>query len=94
MICLNLIFSEHLKNIRFCLVNMAADRAQIMQHLRAAGIPIVPRAVMDFLSEHPDPVSVIKELKKSGINGLEISVDSLGVNPGRVIAPIAGPETE
>ena len=73
---------------------MAADRAQIMQHLRAAGIPIVPRAVMDFLSEHPDPVSVIKELKKSGINGLKISVDSLGVNPGRVIAPIAGPETE
>ena len=94
MICKFADFSEHLKNIRFCLHIMAADRAQIMQHLRAAGIPLVSRPVMDFLVAHPDPVSVISEMKKSGINGLAISVDSLQKNPGRVIAPIAAPETE
>ena len=73
---------------------MAADRAQIMQHLRAAGIPFVPSSVMNFLLSHPDPVSVISEMKKSGLNALAISVDSLNKNPGRVIAPIAAPETE
>ena len=73
---------------------MAADRAQIMQHLRAAGIPFVPSSVMNFLLSHSDPVSVIKEMKKSGLNALAISVDSLTNNPGRVIAPIAAPEPE
>ncbi|MGB1689449.1 MAG: hypothetical protein ACPHDM_01995, partial [Candidatus Poseidoniaceae archaeon] len=73
---------------------MAASRAQIMQHLRAAGIPSVPLSVMDFLCEHPDPVSVISEIKKSGLNGLKVSVESLATNPGRVIAPIAAPQTE
>ena len=73
---------------------MAADRAQIMQHLRAAGIPLVSRPVMDFLVAHPDPVSMIKEMKSSGMNGLAITVDSLTRNPGRVIAPIAAPEPE
>ena len=61
---------------------MAADRAQIMQHLRAAGIPLVPRPVMDFLVAHPDPVSMIKEMKSSGVNGLAITVESLTRNPG------------
>ena len=51
------------QNIRLCLHDMAADRAQIMQHLRAAGIPLVPRPVMDFLVAHPDPVPMIKEMK-------------------------------
>ena len=73
---------------------MAADRAQIMQHLRAAGIPFVPSSVMNFLLSHSDPVSVIGEMKKSGLNALAISVDSLTNNPGRVIAPIAAPEPE
>jgi len=73
---------------------MAVSRAQIMQHLRAAGIPIVPKGVMTHLEEHPDPVSLIKEMKKSGINGLNISLDSIGMNPGRVIAPIAEPVPE
>ena len=73
---------------------MAADRAQIMQHLRAAGIPLVSRAVMDYLVAHSDPVSIISEMKRSGMNGLAISVDSLIKNPGRVIAPIATPEPE
>ena len=73
---------------------MAADRAQIMQHLRAAGIPLVSRPVMDFLVSHPDPVSMIKEMKSSGMNGLAITVDSLTKNPGRVIAPIVAPEPE
>ena len=37
---------------------------------------------------------LISEMKKSGLNALAISVDSLNKNPGRVIAPIAAPETE
>ena len=73
---------------------MAADRAQIMQHLRAAGIPFVPSSVMNFLLSHSDPVLVIREMKKSGLNALAISVESLTDNPGRVIAPIATPEPE
>ena len=73
---------------------MAASRAQIMQHLRAAGIPIVPKAVMDFLEAHDDPVSVISNMKKSGITGLNVSVDALRNNPGRVIAPVNEPTPE
>ena len=73
---------------------MAASRAQIMQHLRAAGIPTVSRGVMDFLIGHPNPVSVISDMKKSGKNALSITVESLGSNPGRVIAPIVEPEPE
>tara|TARA_B100000212_G_scaffold204651_1_gene154441 strand:+ start:7643 stop:9172 length:1530 start_codon:yes stop_codon:yes gene_type:complete len=73
---------------------MAASRAQIMQHLRAAGIPIVPRGVMDFLIGHPNPVSVINKMKESGVNGLNVTVESLEGNPGRVIAPIHEPQIE
>ena len=73
---------------------MAATRSQIMQQLRAAGIPLAPKSLVDFLLNHDNPQSHIDTIRKEGKNVLTQKVSELGKNPGRVIAPIMESKTE
>jgi len=73
---------------------MAASRAQIMQQLRAAGIPLAPKSLVDFLLTHENPQSHIDMIRKEGKNVFTQKVPALTSSPGRVIAPIVEPKTE
>ena len=73
---------------------MAASRAQIMQQLRAAGIPLAPKSLVDFLLTHENPQSHIDMIRKEGKNVFTQKVPALTSSPGRVIAPIVEPITE
>ena len=73
---------------------MAASRAQIMQQLRAAGIPLAPKSLVDFLLTHENPQSHIDMIRKEGKNVFTQKVPALTNSPGRVIAPILEPKTE
>ena len=73
---------------------MAATRAQIMQQLRAAGIPLAPKSLVDFLLNHDNPQSHIDIIRKEGKNVLNKKVSELAKSPGRVIAPIMESKTE
>ena len=73
---------------------MAATRSQIMQQLRAAGIPLAPKSLVDFLLNHDNPQSHIDTIRKEGKNVLTQKVSELGKSPGRVIAPIMESKTE
>ena len=73
---------------------MAATRAQIMQQLRAAGIPLAPKSLVDFLLNHDNPQSHIDIIRKEGKNVLNKKVSDLAKSPGRVIAPIMESKTE
>ncbi len=73
---------------------MAASRAQIMQQLRAAGIPLAPKSLVDFLLTHENPQSHIDMIRKEGKNVFTQKVPALTISPGRVIAPIVEPKTE
>lgn len=73
---------------------MAASRAQIMQQLRAAGIPLAPKSLVDFLLTHENPQSHIDMIRKEGKNVFTQKVTALTNSPGRVIAPILEPKTE
>ena len=73
---------------------MAATRSQIMQQLRAAGIPLAPKSLVDFLLNHDNPQSHIDTISKEGKNVLNQKVSELGKSPGRVIAPIMESKTE
>ena len=73
---------------------MAASRAQIMQQLRAAGIPLAPKSLVDFLLTHENPQSHIDMIRKEGKNVFTQKVPALTSSPGRVIAPIVESKTE
>ena len=65
-----------------------------MQQLRAAGIPLAPKSLVDFLLTHENPQSHIDMIRKEGKNVFTQKVPALTSSPGRVIAPIVEPKTE
>ena len=65
-----------------------------MQQLRAAGIPLAPKSLVDFLLTHENPQSHIDVIRKEGKNVFTQKVPALTSSPGRVIAPIVEPKTE
>ena len=65
-----------------------------MQQLRAAGIPLAPKSLVDFLLNHDNPQSHIDIIRKEGKNVLNKKVSDLAKSPGRVIAPIMESKTE
>lgn len=65
-----------------------------MQQLRAAGIPLAPKSLVDFLLTHENPQSHIDMIRKEGKNVFTQKVPALTNSPGRVIAPILEPKTE
>ena len=65
-----------------------------MQQLRAAGIPLAPKSLVDFLLTHENPQSHIDMIRKEGKNVFTQKAPALTSSPGRVIAPIVEPKTE
>ena len=65
-----------------------------MQQLRAAGIPLAPKSLVDFLLTHENPQSHIDMIRKEGKNVFTQKVPALTSSPGRVIAPIVESKTE
>ena len=65
-----------------------------MQQLRAAGIPLAPKSLVDFLLTHENPQSHIDMIRKEGKNVFTQKVPALTSSQGRVIAPIVEPKTE
>ena len=71
---------------------MAVSWGEIFQHLMGAGL-IVSRGTKEKLEQHEDPIGLIASLRSKGIKG-KLTPDMIPSNPGRVIAPIAAPQTE
>ena len=71
---------------------MAVSWGEIFQHLMGAGL-IVSRGTKEKLEQHEDPIGLIASLRSKGVKG-KLTPDMIPSNPGRVIAPIAAPQTE
>ena len=71
---------------------MAVSWGEIFQHLMGAGL-IVSRGTKEKLEQHDDPIGLIANLSAKGVKG-KLTPDMIPSNPGRVIAPIAAPQTE